>query len=50
MEASIIFAALLFARIVYGLLSGGIQPAAVAAMADITTEHRRSTADRKSVV
>ena len=44
MDASIIFAALLFARIVYGLLSGGIQPAAVAAMADITTEHRRSTA------
>jgi MFS family permease len=44
MDASIIFAALLFARIVYGLLSGGIQPAAVAAMADITTDHRRSTA------
>jgi MFS family permease len=44
MDAPIIFAALLFARIVYGLLSGGIQPAAVAAMADITTDHRRSTA------
>jgi MFS family permease len=44
LDASIIFAALLFARIVYGLLSGGIQPAAVAAMADMTTEHRRSTA------
>jgi MFS family permease len=44
LDASIIFAALFFARIVYGLLSGGIQPAAVAAMADMTTEHRRSTA------
>lgn len=44
LDASIIFAALLFARIVYGLLSGGIQPAAVAAIADMTTEHRRSTA------
>lgn len=44
LDASIVFAALLFARIVYGLLSGGIQPAAVAAMADMTTEHRRSRA------
>jgi MFS family permease len=44
LDASMIFVTLLLARIVYGLLSGGIQPAAIAAMADITSEHRRSTA------
>ena len=36
------FAGLLGARIVYGLLCGGLYPAAVAHMADVTTEHDRS--------
>jgi len=44
MSASLIFASLLFARVIYGLLSGGVQPAAVAYMADIAVERRRSTA------
>lgn len=44
MDASLIFAALLFARAIYGLLCSGIQPAAIACMADITVEQRRATA------
>lgn len=36
------FIALLGARTVYGLLAGGTQPAAIAAMADVTTAKRRS--------
>lgn len=37
-----LFIALLGARIVYGLLAAGTQPAAVAAMADVTTAKTRS--------
>lgn len=43
MSASLILAALLFARVIYGLLSGGVQPAAIAHMADTAVERRRST-------
>lgn len=37
-----IFAAFLGARMIYGLLAGGTQPAAVAHMADVTTAQARS--------
>jgi MFS family permease len=41
-EVTVAFAGLLGARIVYGLLCGGLQPAAVAHMADVTAAHDRS--------
>lgn len=44
MSASLIFVTLLFARVIYGLLSGGVQPAAIAYLADTAVERRRSTA------
>jgi MFS family permease len=44
MSASLILAALLFARVIYGFLSGGVQPAAIACMADTVVERRHSTA------
>ena len=42
-EIAVAFAGLLGARIVYGLLCGGLQPAAVAHMADVTAARDRST-------
>jgi MFS family permease len=44
MRAPLIFAALILARVVYGLASGGVQPAAIACMADRAVERRLSTA------
>jgi MFS family permease len=44
MSASLIFVTLLFARVIYGLLSGGVQPAAIAHIADTAVERQHSTA------
>jgi MFS family permease len=44
MSASLIFVTLLFARVIYGLLSGGVQPAAIAHIADTAVDRRHSTA------
>lgn len=44
MSGSLIFAALLLARVIYGLSTGGVQPAAIAYMADAAVDRRRSTA------
>lgn len=41
-EIAVAFAGLLGARIVYGLLCGGLQPAAIAHMADVTAARDRS--------
>jgi len=39
---AVAFAALLAARVGYGLLAGGVQPAAIASMADVTADKERS--------
>lgn len=43
LDASVAFLALLTARAIYGVLSGGVQPAAIAYMADITARRDRTT-------
>lgn len=43
LDASVAFLALLAARAIYGVLSGGVQPAAIAYMADITAHRDRTT-------
>lgn len=40
--ASLVFAALLGARLLYGVLCGGVQPAAVAYMADVSSDAARA--------
>lgn len=42
-DAFVVFAAFLGARILYGILCGGVQPAGIAYMADITAARDRST-------
>lgn len=42
-DVSVAFLALLAARTIYGVLSGGVQPAAIAHMADITANRDRTT-------
>lgn len=41
-HVAVAFAGLLSARIIYGLVAGGIQPAATAHMADVTADRKRS--------